>query len=216
MLGEWNIAWAESRTGRKKLAAINHILSSLAGLCRLFIFTPALRRWAILITNSKIRRVSTAKPRQLPRFFSLVRANLVRRAEPAKPDEQFRVYLDPDVDHHRPRRDEPAGWRRTRFFRRRQNPMDEVHMLTIFLYPPDLSQEEEHRGRFQQNRAGYYSTLITFCLLDIAQTQFEATFFIRFGTFPSSVSTRFWLVVASSPGDAVTIGSSRGIYSLHC
>ena len=107
--------WAESRTGRNKLAAINHILSSLAGLCRLFIFNPAFKRRAILITNSKIRRVSTAKPQQLPRFFSLVRANFVRRAESAEPDEQFRVYLDPDVDHHRPRRDEPPGWHRTRF-----------------------------------------------------------------------------------------------------
>jgi len=106
------------------------------------------------------------------------------------------------------------------FYRRRQNPMDEVHvvftaatllvlvlnwwvafkwnsevawsfdkflalivwtialyMLTIFLYPPDLSQEEEHRGRFQQNRAGYYSTFIAFCLLDIAQTAIRGDLF---------------------------------------
>ncbi len=145
------------------------------------------------------------------------------------------------------------------FYRRRQNPMDEVHivftaatllvlvlnwwvafkwnsevawsfdkflalivwtialyMLTIFLYPPDLSEEEEHRDRFQQNRAGYYWAFIAFCLLDIAQRQFDATFSTRFGTFPSSVSTRFWRVVASSPGDAVTIGSSHGICSSHC
>jgi hypothetical protein len=106
------------------------------------------------------------------------------------------------------------------FYRRRQNPMDEVHvvftaatllvlvlnwwvafkwnsevawsfdkflalivwtialyMLTIFLYPPDLSQEEEHRSRFQQNRAGYYSTFIAFCLLDIAQTAIRGDLF---------------------------------------
>ena len=106
------------------------------------------------------------------------------------------------------------------FYRRRQNPMDEVHvvftaatllvlvlnwwvafkwnsevvwsfdkflalivwtialyMLTIFLYPPDLSQEEEHRGRFQRNRAGYYSTFIAFCLLDIAQTAIRGDLF---------------------------------------
>ena len=106
------------------------------------------------------------------------------------------------------------------FYRRRQNPMDEVHvvftaatllvlvlnwwvafkwnsevawtfdkflalivwtialyMLTIFLYPPDLSQEEEHRGRFQRNRAGYYSTFIVFCLLDIAQTAIRGDLF---------------------------------------
>ena len=106
------------------------------------------------------------------------------------------------------------------FYRRRQNPMDEVHivftaatllvlvlnwwvafkwnsevvwsfdkflalivwtialyMLTIFLYPPDLSEEEEHRDRFQQNRAGYYSTFIAFCLLDIAQTAIRGDLF---------------------------------------
>ena len=106
------------------------------------------------------------------------------------------------------------------FYRRRQNPMDEVHvvftaatllvlvlnwwvafkwnsevvwsfdkflalivwtialyMLTIFLYPPDLSQEEEHRGRFQQNRAGYYSAFIAFCLLDIALTAIRGDLF---------------------------------------
>ena len=106
------------------------------------------------------------------------------------------------------------------FYRRRQNPMDEVHvvftaatllvlvlnwwvafkwnsevvwsfdkflalivwtialyMLTIFLYPPDLSQEEEHRGRFQQNRAGYYWAFIAFCLLDIAQTAIRRDLF---------------------------------------
>src|SRR6266496_6085959 len=87
------------------------------------------------------------------------------------------------------------------FYRRKENPMDEVHivftiatllvlilqwwvtfqwnnevnwsfdkflvlivwtislyMLTVFLYPPDLSEAEEHRARFQRNRAGYYST----------------------------------------------------------
>lgn len=106
------------------------------------------------------------------------------------------------------------------FYRRRQNPMDEVHivltiatllvlvlnwwvvfkwnneavwsfdkflvlivwtialyMLTIFLYPPDLSEEEEHRNRFEQNRTGYYSTFIAFCLLDIAQTAIRGDLF---------------------------------------
>src|SRR5205823_1735476 len=81
------------------------------------------------------------------------------------------------------------------FYRRKENPMDEVHivftiatllvlilqwwvtfqwnnevnwsfdkflvlivwtislyMLTVFLYPPDLSEAEEHRARFQRNR----------------------------------------------------------------
>jgi len=70
------------------------------------------------------------------------------------------------------------------FYRRRQNPMDEVHMLMIFLYPPDLSQEEEHRGRFQQNRAGYYSTFIAFCLLDITQTAIRGDLFHPFWYVP--------------------------------
>src|SRR5438046_6555144 len=99
------------------------------------------------------------------------------------------------------------------FYRRKENPMDEVHivftiatllvlilqwwvtfqwnnevnwsfdkflvlivwtislyMLTVFLYPPDLSEAEEHQGRFERNRSGYYSTFIAMCLLDITQT----------------------------------------------
>jgi hypothetical protein len=99
------------------------------------------------------------------------------------------------------------------FYRRRENPLDEVHivltiatllllvlqwwvtfrwntevnwtfdkflvltawtvalyLLTVFLYPPDLSEEEEHKGRFERNRAGYYSIFIAMCFLDIAQT----------------------------------------------
>jgi hypothetical protein len=32
-----------------------------------------------------------------------------------------------------------------------------LYLLTVFLYPPDLSEEEEHQGRFERNRAGYYS-----------------------------------------------------------
>lgn len=45
-----------------------------------------------------------------------------------------------------------------------------LYLLTVFLYPPDLSQEEEHQARFERNRAGYYSTFIVMCLLDIVQT----------------------------------------------
>src|SRR5947207_15972722 len=43
-------------------------------------------------------------------------------------------------------------------------------MLTVFLYPPDLSEAEEHQRRFQRNRVGYYSAFIAMCVLDIAQT----------------------------------------------
>ena len=45
-----------------------------------------------------------------------------------------------------------------------------LYLLTVFLYPPDLSEAEEHQGRFERNRAGYYSAFIAMCLLDIAQT----------------------------------------------
>jgi hypothetical protein len=33
-----------------------------------------------------------------------------------------------------------------------------LYLLTVFLYPPDLSEAEEHQGRFERNRSGYYST----------------------------------------------------------
>ena len=45
-----------------------------------------------------------------------------------------------------------------------------LYMLTVFLYPPDLSEAEEHQRRFQRNRTGYYSAFIGMCVLDIAQT----------------------------------------------
>ena len=106
------------------------------------------------------------------------------------------------------------------FYRRRQNPIDEVHivftaatllllvlqwwvtfkwntqvnwsfdeflvlivwtislyMLTVFLYPPDLSEGEEHGDRFHRNRTGYYSTFVAMCLLDITQTAIRGDVF---------------------------------------
>jgi hypothetical protein len=45
-----------------------------------------------------------------------------------------------------------------------------LYMLTVFLYPPDLSEAEEHQRRFQRNRTGYYSAFIAMCVLDITQT----------------------------------------------
>src|ERR1041385_4000877 len=80
-----------------------------------------------------------------------------------------------------------------------------LYMLTVFLYPPDLSEAEEHLLRFQRNRAGYYSAFILMCALDIAQTAILAIFFIPFGTFPSSVNTRCWrLWVSLRTGAATT------------
>ncbi len=119
-----------------------------------------------------------------------------------------------------------AGAGRT-LFRRRQNPIDEVHvvftvatllllvlqwwvtfkwnsqvnwsfdefliliawtislyMMTVFLYPPDLSEEEEQRDRFHRNRTGYYSTFLAMCLLDIAQTAIRGDIFHPVWYFP--------------------------------
>jgi hypothetical protein len=45
-----------------------------------------------------------------------------------------------------------------------------LYLLTVFLYPPDLSEAEEHQARFERNRSGYYFTFIAMSLLDIAQT----------------------------------------------
>ena len=45
-----------------------------------------------------------------------------------------------------------------------------LYLLTVFLYPPDLSEAEEHQRRFQRNRVGYYSVFIAMCVLDIVQT----------------------------------------------
>jgi hypothetical protein len=45
-----------------------------------------------------------------------------------------------------------------------------LYMLTVFLYPPDLSEQEEGGDRFHRNRTGYYSTFVVMCLLDIVQT----------------------------------------------
>jgi hypothetical protein len=50
-------------------------------------------------------------------------------------------------------------------------------MLTVFLYPPDLSEAEEHQQRFHRNRAGYYWAFIAMCMLDIAQTAIHGDLF---------------------------------------
>src|SRR6266481_5517704 len=52
-----------------------------------------------------------------------------------------------------------------------------LYMLTVFLYPPDLSEAEEHQRRFQRNRVGYYSAFIAMCVLDIAQTAIHGDLF---------------------------------------
>ncbi|HEX4639246.1 MAG TPA: hypothetical protein VH170_07155 [Chthoniobacterales bacterium] len=52
-----------------------------------------------------------------------------------------------------------------------------LYMLTTFLYPPDLSAEEERRNRFAENRSGYYSAFIVFCMMDITQTALRSGLF---------------------------------------
>ena len=52
-----------------------------------------------------------------------------------------------------------------------------LYMLTVFLYPPDLSEAEEHQRRFQRNRVGYYSAFIAFCLMDVVQTALRSGLF---------------------------------------
>jgi len=52
-----------------------------------------------------------------------------------------------------------------------------LYLLTVFLYPPDLSEAEEHQGRFERNRSGITPTFIAMCLLDIAQTAVHGELF---------------------------------------
>jgi hypothetical protein len=145
------------------------------------------------------------------------------------------------------------------FYRRRQNPLDEVHivltiatllllalqwwitfkwnsevnwtfdkflvliawtvalyLLTVFLYPPDLSEAEEHQGRFERNRSGYYSTFIAMCCSTSRKRQFMASFFNRCGTCHSRGNMRYLPPLVSLPTDAVTIGSSHGTNLSRC
>jgi len=52
-----------------------------------------------------------------------------------------------------------------------------MYLLTVFLYPPDLSEAEQHQARFERNRSGFYSSFIAMCLLDIVQTAIHADLF---------------------------------------
>jgi hypothetical protein len=59
-----------------------------------------------------------------------------------------------------------------------------LYLMTVFLYPPDLSQEEEHRARFEHNRVEYYTTFIAFCVLDMLQTAMRGELFQPVWYFP--------------------------------
>ena len=85
-----------------------------------------------------------------------------------------------------------------------------LYMLTVFLYPPDLSEAEEHRARFHGTGPDIIPRSSPCVCWTSRKRQFAATFFIRFGMFRSSLSTRFWLAVALLSTGAVTIDSSHG------
>jgi hypothetical protein len=52
-----------------------------------------------------------------------------------------------------------------------------MYLMTVFLYPPDLSETEEHKARFERNRSGYYSSFSAMCLLDIVQAAIHGDLF---------------------------------------
>src|SRR6266536_2660573 len=79
-----------------------------------------------------------------------------------------------------------------------------LYLLTVFLYPPDLSEAEEHQGRFERNRSGYYSTFIAMCLLDIAQTAVHGELFQP--VCRSSDNMRYSPSAVSVRADAAMIG----------
>lgn len=85
-----------------------------------------------------------------------------------------------------------------------------LYMLTVFLYPPDLSEAEEHQGRFERNRAGYILRSLQCVCSTSRKPPFTAISFIRFATFPSSVNTRCWLGLDLLPTGGATTAFSRG------
>lgn len=52
-----------------------------------------------------------------------------------------------------------------------------MYLMTVFLYPPDLSEQEEHEAGFERNRSGYYSSFILMCVLDIVQAGMHGDLF---------------------------------------
>jgi hypothetical protein len=52
-----------------------------------------------------------------------------------------------------------------------------MYLMTVFLYPPDISEEEERQIRFEHNRSGYYSSFILMCVLDIVQAAMHGDLF---------------------------------------
>ena len=59
-----------------------------------------------------------------------------------------------------------------------------LYMLTVFLYPPDLSEAEEHQRRFQRNRQAIIRRSSACACSTSRRPQSTAIFFIQFGTCP--------------------------------
>ena len=91
-----------------------------------------------------------------------------------------------------------------------------LYMLTVFLYPPDLSEAEEHQRRFQRNRTGYYSAFIGMCVLDIAQTAIHGDLLSSdLVRAPCRSLRRSWLPSASLRIGGATIVSLRVVSADH-
>jgi len=91
-----------------------------------------------------------------------------------------------------------------------------LYLLTVFLYPPDLSEAEEHQGRFERNRAAITQRSSRCVCSTSRKRQFMVNFSSRYGTFRSSANMRFLLAAVSFSTDAVMIGFSRGTNWSQC
>jgi hypothetical protein len=145
------------------------------------------------------------------------------------------------------------------FYRRRENPIDEVHivltiatllllalqwwvtfkwnrevnwtfdkflvliawtvalyLLTVFLYPPDLSEAEEHQAASNATVRAITPRLSRCVFSTSRKRRFMANFFSRCGTCHSWDNMRYLPPLVSLPADAATIAFSRGTNLSRC
>src|SRR5213593_2412039 len=74
-----------------------------------------------------------------------------------------------------------------------------LYLLTVFLYPPDLSEAEEHHGRFERNRVVITPPSSRCVCSTSRKRQFTANFFSQCGTSRSSGNMRCSLAAVSLP-----------------
>jgi hypothetical protein len=91
-----------------------------------------------------------------------------------------------------------------------------LYLLTVFLYPPDVSEAEEHRGA--SNEIALAITLRSLpCVCSTSRKRrFMANFHSRYGTSRSSGNIRYLPAAVLLRGGAVTIGSSHGTSLPRC